>query len=260
MEKVSYAERFEDALIFNVFKNVKNGYYIDVGAADPTINSVTKLLSQNGWRGINIEPNYKNYKALKRDRKKDINLRVLIGQKEGEVKFYEIVGISELSTINSEIAKQWEKKRSKLRFLKKWRVRESTMKIKTLDKVCHENNVDVIHVLKIDVEGSERLVIEGMKFEKYRPWLIVIESVEPIGGSPCFQSWENILISKKYAFTFTDQVNRYYIAEEHIKLKSSFSEINTTFYKTYTQYESKSIINSIKKNAKKLLILINKSK
>ena len=52
----SYSQFYEDLILFCIFYEVKNGFYIDVGANDPNIISVTKAFYLRGWYGINIEP------------------------------------------------------------------------------------------------------------------------------------------------------------------------------------------------------------
>ena len=39
---ISYAQNFEDVVLNRVFHDVKDGRYIDVGAYDPVIDSVTR--------------------------------------------------------------------------------------------------------------------------------------------------------------------------------------------------------------------------
>jgi hypothetical protein len=39
---VSYAQNFEDVLLWRALRQVRNGFYIDVGAAHPDIDSVTR--------------------------------------------------------------------------------------------------------------------------------------------------------------------------------------------------------------------------
>ena len=56
MSIVSYSQNFEDVMLWRALKDVENGFYIDVGANHPAIDSVTKLFYENGWSGINIEP------------------------------------------------------------------------------------------------------------------------------------------------------------------------------------------------------------
>ena len=78
---VSYSQDFEDFILFYLF--IEKGFYIDVGANDPNIFSVTKAFYERGWHGINIEPLPFKYKLLKQYRPRDINLQYGIGLNEG---------------------------------------------------------------------------------------------------------------------------------------------------------------------------------
>ena len=55
---VSYAQNFEDVILWRALKDVKDGLYIDVGEHDPEVDSVSLLFYQKGWRGIHVEPVY----------------------------------------------------------------------------------------------------------------------------------------------------------------------------------------------------------
>ena len=52
----SFAEYYEDFILYVILLDIKNGFYIDIGAYDPTKISVTKYFYLRGWHGINIEP------------------------------------------------------------------------------------------------------------------------------------------------------------------------------------------------------------
>ena len=80
---ISYSQHLEDLVLYSIFYDVKNGFYIDVGAHDPNFISVTKAFYLLGWYGINIEPLPEKYKALQSSRKRDINLNLGIGEKKG---------------------------------------------------------------------------------------------------------------------------------------------------------------------------------
>ena len=54
MVYTSYAQNFEDVIIMRCFKDVEEGFYIDVGAQDPESDSVTRVFYERGWSGINI--------------------------------------------------------------------------------------------------------------------------------------------------------------------------------------------------------------
>jgi hypothetical protein len=101
---VSYAQVFEDLILHDVLGDVKNGFYIDVGANSPTVDSVTKFFYEEGYHGINIEPLLREYEELVRERDRDINLCVCAGESEEELELYERGG---LSTLDLNIAKTW---------------------------------------------------------------------------------------------------------------------------------------------------------
>src|ERR1700761_8288608 len=53
---VSYAQNREDVLLWRALHDLPAGFYIDVGAEDPTKDSVTRAFYERGWGGINVEP------------------------------------------------------------------------------------------------------------------------------------------------------------------------------------------------------------
>ena len=63
--------------------------YIDIGANDPNVISVTKAFYLRGWHGINIEPLTNKYKELVKYRPRDINIRIGVGNKKGTASFYD---------------------------------------------------------------------------------------------------------------------------------------------------------------------------
>src|ERR1041384_3211716 len=70
---VSYAQNFEDVLLHRIFGNLARGFYVDIGASDPMIGSVTKIFYDRGWSGINIEPS-STFPRLAAARPRDVNL------------------------------------------------------------------------------------------------------------------------------------------------------------------------------------------
>lgn len=75
MSFLSYAQNFEDVMLHRAFRNVERGFYVDVGAFDPTHDSVTKAFYDRGWNGINIEPIPEYHARFTAERPRDINLR-----------------------------------------------------------------------------------------------------------------------------------------------------------------------------------------
>ncbi len=93
---ISYSEYFEDLILYSIFYDVKNGFYIDIGANDPDDCSVTKAFYNLGWSGINIEPLPDKFKKLKEERKRDINLNIAVGDKKGNSRLYLRQGMSRI--------------------------------------------------------------------------------------------------------------------------------------------------------------------
>ena len=59
-KRISYSYGGIDSLILNIFKNQKNGFYLDIGCGHPIKNNNTYLLNKKGWSGINIDLDEEN--------------------------------------------------------------------------------------------------------------------------------------------------------------------------------------------------------
>ena len=209
---ISYAQNFEDILLFRAFHHLQKGFYIDVGANDPIEDSVTKLLYDLGWQGINIEPKLDNYKSLVEARPNDINLNCAAGSQKGEIKFYSN-NIRGWSTTDAEVGE---------RYVSQNLASIETVEMKTLNDIIEEHFQSEIHFLKVDVEGAEEDVLKGLDLSKYRPWILVIESLDPITNDSVHHSWEPSLINNNYTFMLFDGLNRFYLSNEHLSLSEHF--------------------------------------
>ena len=209
MRFVSYAQNFEDVMLWRALKQVRNGFYIDVGANHPIKESVTKAFYDHGWTGINIEPEEQLYNLLKQARPRDINLNVAISANTKLIDFY--VSKHRGLHTTSETASNFLKKKD---FLSEHR----QVKAFTLDDICDKHSVKEIHFLKIDVEGAEKDVIESCTFTRFRPWIVVIEATKPLSQVDVSTEWEHILLNHNYVLSYFDGLNKYYVANEHSNL------------------------------------------
>lgn len=213
MTFVSYAQNFEDVMLWRALKHVENGFYVDVGALDPNKDSVTKAFYDNGWRGINIEPVESSYLLLRKDRSDDINLQIAVADKEAVSRFFEID--TGLSTLQADIAQRYR--------AQGFDVRAYDVVTRTLDDILEEYKGDrEIQFLKIDVEGAEGAVLSGLDLSRFRPWIILAEATEPNSTNPAYQSWEPLLTQHGYDMVYFDGLNRFYLAEEHTELAEFF--------------------------------------
>jgi FkbM family methyltransferase len=213
MNFISYAQNYEDVMLWRALRHIERGFYIDVGANDPTIDSVTRAFYDRGWRGINIEPLASHYKDLQVERPRDINLCCAAGETSGEIEILEC-DIRGWATAEQSVADKY--------------VREGhegvkhRVPLRTLSDICQEYVSGEIHFLKIDVEGLEKDVISGADFHKFRPWVIVVEATLPNSQVENYVGWDSILTAASYDYVYFDGLNRFYVAHEHSELNEHF--------------------------------------
>ena len=206
MTFVSYAQNFEDVLLWRALRQVGRGFYIDVGAAHPDINSVTRAFYDRGWSGINIEPVAAYAQRLEMARPQDVTLRLALGESSGQAPFFTVPGTG-LSTLESGVAQDYRNQG--------FTVEEGSVAIETLAAICRRHAPTEIHFLKVDVEGAERAVLAGADFDKVRPWIILVEATRPMSTEETYATWEPLLLQANYHFAWFDGLNRFYIADEH---------------------------------------------
>lgn len=215
MAVISYAQNFEDVMLWRALKHIEKGFYIDIGAWLPDIDSVTKAFYDSGWSGINIEPDFDAFSRLVKERPRDINLQLAVSDKHGEADLQIIKGTG-LTTLRENIAEK---------HLKTDHLKTTTrIQVRTLNEICNEyvpSHQD-IHFLKVDVEGMEEAVLRGNDWSRYRPWIIVIEATLPNSQQETYEVWEHILLSACYNFAYADGLNRFYVADEHSELLPAF--------------------------------------
>jgi len=209
----SYAQNFEDILLWRALKNIKKGFYIDIGAQDPEEDSISLGFYEKGWRGVHIEPNEYYCNLLRIARPDEIVEQIAISNQRDFITFYEFP-FTGLSTASFATAKNYKEKG--FDFIKK------DVKTSSLDFIFDKYSLNIVHWLKIDVEGLEKSVLDSWKNSKCRPWIIVIESTKPLTQIENYSSWEGILLDKKYSFVYFDGLNRFYIHYEHIELAEHF--------------------------------------
>ena len=181
------------------------------------MDSVTKFFYDRGWHGINIEPLPYRCALLAELRPRDINLCVGLGSKDDKIKIFESDG---LSTFLPDIA-------NRVNITSKpQRLKRILTLSEVYEKYCDPKQE--VHFCKIDVEGFEKEVLEGISdWKKFRPWIFAIEATIPLTDTPCHDKWEYILSENDYVFAFNYGVNRYYVDLEKEYLLKGFSEINS---------------------------------
>ena len=223
MAIVSYSQNFEDVMLARCFPGPR-GFYVDVGANDPDIDSVTRAFYERGWNGINIEPLASNFARLKKRRTRDLNLHLAAGDSDGSITFYEIGKWHGYSTTDAGIAAQHKKDGLK--------IVEHRTSLRRLASVLDEHaKCKPIDFLSVDVEGTELSVLAGADLDRHRPKIILAESRMPVTVNMVDRFFEvpdraedyaKFLAPFRYRLVYRDGLNAFFAAEEHAGLTRHF--------------------------------------
>lgn len=210
---VSWAQNREDILLWRALCHVTEGTYVDVGAADPVEDSVTKLFYDRGWSGLNVEPVPAFADRLREERERDVTVQACAGSSPGSATLH-LVPETGLSSLDADAAAKAKASGRE--------IVDTVVDVRTLDQLLDDAGLRDrdIHFLKIDVEGFEREVLQGLDRSVWRPWVIVVEATAPNSTDQVHGAWEPDLLASEYEFCVFDGLNRFYVAREHDDLGS----------------------------------------
>lgn len=220
MTFISYAQNFEDVMLWRALKHVEKGFYIDIGAQDPVIDSVSLAFYEQGWRGVHVEPVSYYAEKIRNARPDETVIQAAVGDRSSARSFFEIVDTG-LSTGDAQIAERHRKDG--------FAVRETVVPCISLADILDRYQDRDIHWLKIDVEGMEAEVLQGWQDSGVRPWVVVVESILPNTQVETFEDWESLVLSLGYEFVYFDGVNRFYVSRKHHELKVFFNAPPNSF-------------------------------
>ncbi len=176
---VSYAPHGEDVVLWRALGDRPSAFYLDVGAFDPTFDSVTRALYERGWRGINIEPQPERLAAFERDRPDDANLALSVGDEDGG------------ATLAQPDA-------APLR-----------VPVRRLDTLLTERDVQHVDVLRVNVGAASAAAVRGLLGGRVRPTVCVIS----VDGDRSSSSHDDdpvaLLVDEGYAHCLFDGLNHF---------------------------------------------------
>ena len=166
ISRMSYSQIGQDIWVYkDVFKEKRNGFFVEIGSADGITLSNTFLLeSKFNWKGVCIEANPHYFTLLNKFRKVEC-VNACIDEVNGEVVFHSN-GL-ESGIIFNESAESFKNTDN-----------TNIFKIQSysLSSVFEKYNLpSIVDYLSIDIEGAEWIALKNFPFEKYRFNCITIE-------------------------------------------------------------------------------------
>ncbi len=205
---VAYGQNAEDVVLRRALRDVEHGFYVEVGANDPTVLSISRAFYDAGWSGVAIEPLEAVAEQFRQARPRDTVVQAAITSADTDTVSLHAIDGTGLSTLD----RATNDRHAKAGF----ESREVLVPARTLDSVLAEVDApDDIHFMVVDTEGTEADVLSSIDLTRWRPWILVVEATEPLTTAPSHSAWEPALLAAGYELCLFDGISRFYVAAEH---------------------------------------------
>lgn len=167
----SYSQEGEDRMLMRYFGARTDGFYVDVGAHHPFRFSNTQLFYEMGWSGINVDAMPGSMDAFRRSRTRDVNLEVGVGETPTTARFF-VFNEPALNTFDEATAEKHS--------VEPWRIeRTIEVAVRPLSSILSEHlpSGRSIDFLSIDVEGRDLQVLRSNDWTRFRPRVVLTESL-----------------------------------------------------------------------------------
>lgn len=189
----TYSQEGEDFILARYFHEKSDGFFVDVGAHHPFRFSNTYLLYRRGWRGVNIDATPGSMRKFDRYRSRDINVEVAIGRQPGSATYY-MFNEPALNTFDAELVAA--------RRHPPWKViREVTLAVVPLADVLGRVLAagQAIDLMSVDVEGRDLEVLQSNDWARFRPKLVLAETLGRQWGGVDTDPITRFMVSNGYA-------------------------------------------------------------
>jgi FkbM family methyltransferase len=165
----------EDRLLWDLLGDRPGGFFIECGAADGLIDSVTYALEAAGWRGLLVEPQKAWADRARANRPHSTVAQTACSAPGGpaSVQMRTVTGDDESAGLMASLASVDDQRKLDARG---FALGTTTVPCTTMDALLAPLTARV-DVLVLDVEGHELEVLKGLSLERYRPSVLLIESI-----------------------------------------------------------------------------------
>ncbi|MDD2926504.1 FkbM family methyltransferase [Rhodoferax sp.] len=153
----------EQALVQSFFQS-PSGFYVDVGANDPVLDSQSQHLEALGWTGLLVEPD-PDCCALLRQSRQGVVVEMACSSPDNAGKFLQLNRAGPHSTLEDQPIAIGAVVRATV-----------SVRCETLDTILRSHGAPVgFDLLSIDIEGHELVALSGFDFSYWKPRLVLIE-------------------------------------------------------------------------------------
>ncbi|MGA1326028.1 MAG: FkbM family methyltransferase [Rubrivivax sp.] len=161
--------------VFDTLKIARPTYF-DIGAHHPTYLNNTYAFYEAGSRGVNVEPDPDLFVRFPKERPRDINLNIGIGDVAGETTFY-VMSARTLNTFSAEEA------HSAARIGSAKVERTLQLPVRPVSEILNGHFAEKApDFLSLDVEGLDLKILKLWDFTRWRPKVACVETIVYAAG------------------------------------------------------------------------------
>lgn len=219
MDQHYKAQFGEDRILWQVFRERTQGYFIEIGAYDGVTLSNTYFLEQAGWCGMLVEPIMPLCQKAAQSRPNSRVIHAACSKKgsQGTAKFTVTQNVPVLSFLAADQDHIDRCIREGAQLV------EIEVPVVTVDDILlyeryHpgpggnpwiKNEGWKIDLVSIDTEGCELDVLDGFNLERFKPRVLVIENDRPAG-----EAIEPYLNGRGYRKFHRQKINDFYVRND----------------------------------------------
>jgi len=170
-EKKLYSQFDEELIIRDFFQDRRDGFFLDIGAADPDVNNTTYYLEKHlGWEGIAVDAVLEYSVLWQMKRPHSVFYQFYVTDHADTVEPFYRAAVRTLSSNQKD--RMWgDQKIDSV---------ETQVQTITLTRLLDDHKVVDLDLLSMDIEESEPAALAGFDIDRFRPELVCIEAVERI--------------------------------------------------------------------------------
>jgi FkbM family methyltransferase len=172
--RISFAQSGEDLMLMQYFKHRTDGFYLDIGAHNPTWISNTYLLYLKGWHGLVIDPLPGMRQQFAAQRPRDTALEIGIAAEAGSMTYYAFSHPVSNTFNAADVDRQPARGRT---LTGTYQVPVRPLHAVLDDYLPAGQRIDL---LSVDVEGLDLMVLTSNDWQRYRPELVLVETREAL--------------------------------------------------------------------------------
>lgn len=173
----SYSQAGEDVIAAFLLKYSEMGEkgisYLDIGCNHYRDLNNTYLFYEQGATGVLVDANPKFVQQIKEKRPNDIVLNLGVGAKKMENAIFYILNADGLSSFIEESVKNSIKETNWIKVEEKIEI-----PVVTINEIMEQYFTAAPTLISLDVEGNELDILQSFPFEKYHPFLFIVETIE----------------------------------------------------------------------------------